>query len=444
MFLAAAARANARIWESAHIREMSTLWINSTVGSLGREELIRAAVLRVFCDPVPEECSQFKRLSGAEWRRLLPWLDTSGLALYFLDRVSELGWCHLLPQAVLSRLRQNLLDNAERMRGMIAESAAIHREFQNAGLRYAMLKGFSLWPCSVPKLNLRSQLDLDFLTAPECAPEARRILEGRGYRLQAISGRSWEFKTADVPSRLLKDLYKAVGYRCVELHLDTSAQSLASPLARVETREFYGASLPVLSAADLFLGQGLHLYKHVRSEFLRAAHVIEFRRHVIARRYDSRFWAEVRSIAGEDPRTWWALGAVTLLITRAAGEFAPEALTGWTVDRLPASVRLWVELYGCRSALALFPGSKLYLFLQRELESAGVPAKRPLRHALLPLRLPPAIVPITVSESLPVRIHRNSLQIRFVLFRLRFHVVEGCRYFLESFRWRRRIEGLAR
>jgi hypothetical protein len=423
---------------------MSTLQINSAAGSLGREEQIRAAVLSVFCDPVPEECSRLKRLSGAEWRRLLPWLDTSGLALYFLDRVSELGWCHWLPLSVLARLRENLIDNAERTRSMIAESNAIHLDFQNAKLRYATLKGFSLWPCSVPKLDLRSQLDLDFLTAPECAAEARRILEGRGYRLQAVSGRSWEFKTADVPSRSRKDLYKAVRSRCVELHLDATAQSRSSPLARVEMREFHGTSIPVLCPTDLLLGQGLHLYKHVCSEFLRAAHVVEFRRHVLARRDDSDFWAEVRSIAGEESRTRWALGVATLLVTRSTGEFAPEALSSWTVDRLPASVRLWVELYGCRSALAHFPGSKLYLFLQREVELAGFPAKRPLRQALLPLRLPPSIVPHTANQSLPVRIRCLSLQIHFILFRLRFHASEGCRYFLESFRWRRRIEGLAR
>ncbi len=47
----------------------------------------------------------------------------------------------LLPRAVLSRLQQNLLDNAGRMESMASESTAIQSDFQNAGLTYAMVKG---------------------------------------------------------------------------------------------------------------------------------------------------------------------------------------------------------------------------------------------------------------------------------------------------------------
>ena len=92
---------------------------------------------------------------------------------------------------------------------MIAESIAIQQEFQEARLSYAKLKGLSLWPSSVPRPELRSQFDLDFLVAEESAPEARKILEQRGYRLYVISGRSWEFKLNEKPGVSLKDLYKA-------------------------------------------------------------------------------------------------------------------------------------------------------------------------------------------------------------------------------------------
>jgi hypothetical protein len=69
----------------------------------------------------------------------------------------------VLPSPVLARLRQNLADNSERIDEMIDESVAIQHRFQEAGISYAVLKGFSLWPISVRKLELRSQLDLDFL-----------------------------------------------------------------------------------------------------------------------------------------------------------------------------------------------------------------------------------------------------------------------------------------
>src|SRR5271170_1297543 len=177
---------------------MQTRQPNPIQHSLGRDEQMRHAVLLSFCDSLPNECSRLWSLSRREWQKMLRWLDTSGLALYFLDRVRELALCDMLPPDVLSRLRQNLSDNTVRTYGMMAEQSSIQREFQNAGISYAVLKGFTLWPSSLPRPELRSQLDLDFLVAENSAPAARQVLEARGYRLHAISGRSWEFKANEI------------------------------------------------------------------------------------------------------------------------------------------------------------------------------------------------------------------------------------------------------
>jgi hypothetical protein len=423
---------------------MSTLHTNTSPKSLARQLQAREAVLLIFCDPLPEQYARLWHLSDNEWQHLLHWLDTSGLALYFLDRVLELQLNDLLPRAVMARLQQNLIDNTERLRGMVDESIEIQREFQGANLSYAMLKGFSFWPHSVPKLQLRSQLDLDFLVAENSISQAREMLERRGYRLHVISGRSWEFKTDHIPEASLKQLYKNVPHRCVELHVEVNTDSASSLLARTVKRRFHGICMPALSPADLLLGQGLHLFKHLCSDFSRAAHLLEFRRHVLAHREDAAFWHELQGLAEKNPRAILALGVVTLLITQVMGEFAPESLTRWTVDRLPDSARLWIELYGSRSAFASFPGSKLYLLLERELIPAGVPAKRTLRRALLPLRLPPAISPASANDTFSVRLHRYRIQSRFVCSRLRFHVVEGARYVWELLRWQQRMNARAR
>ena len=400
---------------------------------------MREAVLLTFCDPVPPPCSRLQNLSEKEWWKLLNWLDISGLALYFLDRMTELQLCDMLPPGVLARLKQNLRDNVERTRGMMAESVALQQEFQKACLSYATLKGFSLCPSSAPKPELRHQFDLDFLIAEKSSPEARRILERRGYRLYAISGRSWEFKINEKPVISLMDLYKDLPGRSVELHVEANTRDRPSLLERIEKREFCRIDMPVLSPVDLFLGQGLHAYKHICSEFSRTAHLLEFRRHVLIRRDDDAFWDELQSTAEENPRACLRLGMVTLLITHVMGDFAPEAFTNWTVDRLPQSAKLWVKLYGRRAVFENFPGNKLYLLLQRELESAGVPSKRSLRQALLPSRLPPVVIRASVDETLPVRIRRYRMQIHFVFSRLRFHIVEGLRYTWESHRWRRHM-----
>ena len=423
---------------------MSTLHTSTSPKPLAKQLQAREAVLLLFCDPLPEQYARLWHLSDHEWQQLLHWLDTSGLALYFLDRVLELQLNDLLPRAVMARLQQNLIDNTERLRGMVDESIEIQREFQNANLSYAILKGFSFWPHSVPKLQLRSQLDLDFLIAENSLSQARQMLERRGYRLHLVSGRSWEFKTDHFPQDSVENLYKNLPHRCVELHVDANPSDGSSLLARTVKRRFHGICMPALSPADLLLGQGLHVFKHVCSDFSRTAHLLEFRRHVLAYLEDDAFWRELQFLAEDNPRASLALGVVTLLITQVMGDFAPASLTRWTVDRLPDSARLWIELYGSRSVFASFPGSKLYLLLQRELAHIGIPAKRTLRRALLPLRLPPSISPASANDTFPVRLRRYRGQLGFVCFRLRFHVVEGTRYMWELLRWRQHMNSRVR
>jgi hypothetical protein len=416
---------------------MRPLLINSTNGSLSRALQLREAVLLTFCDPLPAEYTRLLHLSRKDWQDLLHWLDTSGLALYFFDRLEELGLLETLPIAVLTRLLQNLADNSERINAMITESVAIQHRFQDAGLSYAVLKGFSLWPLSVPKLELRTQLDLDFLVEEEGVMEARHILEEFGYRMHAISGRSWEFKAGEHWPPSLDNLYKAGVSRSAELHLESPSRSGSSLLSRTQKRHFHGVLMPILSPVDLLLGQGLHLYKHVCSPCARTAHMIEFRRHVVARFDDDGFWAQLQQCVSNVPETSLRLGVVILLISRTMGRFAPHALSCWTVDHLPAKARLWVDLYGRRTALASFPGSKLYLLLENELESKGLVAKRSLRQALLPRRLPPAIAHAVDGENYYVRLNRYYWQLHFIFFRLRFHLVEGVRYLYELSIWRR-------
>lgn len=397
-------------------------------------------MLLSFCDPVPDRFHQLLQLSNREWRRLLRWLDISGLALYFFDRLVALDLCSALPSPIVDRLQQNLIDNTIRTRGMIDESVAIQLEFQEAGLSYAMLKGFSLCPSSVPRPELRHQFDLDYLIAEESVQQACQILERRGYRLYAISGKSWEFKINETPSVSLKDLYKDLPGRAVELHVEVDMPGYPRRLERIQNRELYGIRMPVLSPVDLFLGQGLHAFKDVCSAFSRTAHLLEFYRHVLARRDDDAFWRDLQSVAGNDRRASLGLGVVTYLLMSVMGDFAPEVFTAWTVRSLPPSVQLWVDMYGRRTIFGNFPGSKLYLLLQKELESAGVPPKRPIKKALLPSRLPPTVIRAAANEVLSVRIRRYRLQLHFIISRLRFHIVEGLRYTWESYRWREHVK----
>lgn len=429
------------------IRETSTPseeQLGVTARPLSGDLLIRRAVLLEFCDSLPHVRERLEKLTLNQWLRLLRWLDYSGLALYFLDRLSELDREDLLPPSIHARLHQRLRDNTIRTQGMTAESIAIQLQFQESNVRYAILKGLSLWPGSVSKPELRSQFDLDFLVSEESAPAARAILESRGYRLYGISGNSWEFKRNERPGLSLKDMYKDLQSWRVELHIERVQSGRYSQLERLEYRDLCGIAMPVLSPIDLFVGHGLHTCKHICSEFMRTAQLLEFRRHVVYRRDDSKFWDQLCRSAGENRRIYLGLGIATLLITQVMGEFAPEALTSWTVRRLPTSVHLWCQLYGRRVALGSFPGSKLYLLLQKELEDEGFPAKRPARRALLPSRLPPAIIRAAPDESLHMRLRRYRMQFSFIVHRLVFHTVDGFRYLWELRQWNRQLNRFTR
>jgi hypothetical protein len=198
--------------------------------------------------------------------------------------------------------------------------------------------------------------------------------------------------------------------------------------------------MPVLSPADLFLGQGMHVFKDVCNSMPRTSHVLEFYRHVLTRWHDDAFWRDLRSLTAGDRRASIGLGVVTCLLTSVMGDFAPDALTSWTVNELPGPIRLWVETYGRRVVFGKSPGSKLYLLLQSELESAGIVQRRSIKAALLPSRLPPAIIRPVPNETLSFRFSRYRLQGWFICSRLRFHLVEGLRYAWEAYRWRRRLK----
>jgi hypothetical protein len=414
------------------------------LSTLSRDEQTRHAALLTFCASMHQSISNLEPLSLREWHKLLRWLDVSGLALSFAYRISETGRTGRLPTPIAAGLGRRLEENTQRTRSMLAESIAIQHDFQRAGLCYALLKGLSFWPSSVPRPELRSQFDLDYLVAEHDIPEARKILAVKRYRLYTSNGKSWEFKRNEKPGVMLKDMYKDTGSFRVELHAQPTGAGKHSPLRSLEWRELGGFAMPVLSSVDLFLGQGMHAFKHICSEYVRASHLLEFWRHVLFRYDDVAFWRALRERASGNRRVAVGLGVSTFLITRLMGEFAPEALTSWTVDPLPARIRLWVETYGDRIVLGSLSGSKLYLLLKRELDEPGVVTHRPTWQVLLPSSLPPPVIRAFPNDSLPVRAGRIRMQLEHICSRALFHFVEGLRFARESRRWRKLSNQISR
>jgi hypothetical protein len=405
------------------------------------------AVVAAFHDSAEMSAERLSRFTARDWQRSYHWLDASGMALYFLDRVESLNIQNALPAAALERLRGNLADNRQRSSTMLVEFASLNQAFQRAGLVYANLKGFSLSPESCPRPELRCQLDFDFLIDGTQLDLARNILSKTGYELIAATPDVWEFKAGTDELTRITDHYKWRPQRCVEVHFATSGPPTRLPFrdSRLERRirhSWGGVTFPALAPAHQFIAQALHIFKHLCSACTRLSWLLEYQRHVAVRFQDQSFWEEVRKHAGSDPLTSIAIGLTTLLSSRIFGGKAPAQLEEWTSARLPAAVRLWADHYGREAILADFPGTKLYLLLQEELRGNDESWKQTKRRRLMPLRLAPRIVNVSTDDNVWKRMRGELFQLRFLLFRLRFHVVEGLHYLVEASRWKRRLAAL--
>lgn len=394
----------------------------------------RLMLLRAICDPT-RNMHVLQAWEPKHWKQHAKWLDVGGIALSLHDVIKQQGMEQMLPAEIQARWQRNLHDNLQRMTELASEASAIHSAFQRGRICYATLKGFSLAPLSVPCMELRSQVDLDFLVAEDDILRAKELLEVRGYQLRAVSGRSWEFKANESAVLGWRDQYQPIAARAVELHVE--ARECAHPLLpRIRWQPFQDVDMPVLHPVDLYLGQGLHLFKHIHSEFFRVAHLLEFRRHTVAREDDHAFFEDVRSASADHPRAVQGLAVAVAVSESATDKFAPSSLRSWTTDHMPKGVCRWVREYGAQAAAATFPGSKRYLLLQRELEAAGVVSRRTVRQSLLPRAMPPAIIAARAEEPIRETFLRHRLQLWFLFFRARFHLREGLRHLYESWRWR--------
>jgi hypothetical protein len=230
-------------------------------------------------------------------------------------------------------------------------------------------------------------------------------------------------------------IYSVHGQRALELHVHEDHSEL---LARRRIRGFGGERLATLSPPDILVQQALHLLKHLCGEHTRLSWVLEFRRHVVARREDSAFWSAAEEIAADTPNGDVAMGVAMWLAEANFGLGAVDIPEQWKVERIPERVLLWLNLYAGELLLGDSVGSKLYALLRKEIPSRAGEHKS-IRKILVPSRLPFPITKPSPQEPAGERVARYLIEIRHFVTRLRFHVVEGVRFAVEATRWRREV-----
>ena len=410
------------------------------MGPIAMNRRLAEAVIATFGEE--DRATHLRRLDALlprDWRRELRWLDASGLALYFRQRLKTLDIEESISHDILQGLDKRCADNYQRTAELFREFEAINIAFQQTGLHYVNLKGFTLVPDYCPDPSLRCQLDLDFMILESELPSCHEILRNFGYSMTARHKNVVEFKAGSEQLPSIRDLYKPRSQKSVEVHIFPAIHVVAGGVEdgrwQPQDRMLNGVAFPALSHVEMFVAQSKHLFCHLKSEWTRLSWLLEFRTFLNKRSGDARFWREVHNQLEADKEAALTVGISVLLATEVFGEAGPPNLLAWSRNTVPCSVRLWLDRFGKKALLSDFPGTKLYLLLERELSDCGN-THRTRWAKLIPLHRTPQVT-CPGGRGPFVRFHASLSQTWFTLFRMRFHIVEGWNYWIAARQWKR-------
>src|SRR5271170_1181084 len=109
-----------------------------------RDAFLKRAVLSMLGPKSDLELiALLRNCDRARTKRLLLWLDQSGLALYLLDRLQREQALDLISKDLRQALEQRARQNRVRMFAMLVEFNKINESFTSHNVRYSALKGFT-------------------------------------------------------------------------------------------------------------------------------------------------------------------------------------------------------------------------------------------------------------------------------------------------------------
>ncbi len=392
-----------------------------------------------------------KGVSHRDWERALLWLDDTGLAFYFLQKLKDTNSADVIPIALLSRLETNFAANQGRVENMSRRFDALNRSLDRAGVGYAVLKGVSLVPQFCPYAPLRHQSDFDYLVDAQSLPLAQRVLVEAGYTPKdSFSSQEFIFvlPTAKAPSRGGSQ-YSADAPHAVELHLDVwdggrnrlPALPNLFMVERAETHEWNGLTFPALTDEDAFLQQVVHACQHLFSQWIRMSGFFEIGYFLKRRAHDTALWNRIEQRVGDSQMLREFVVLVCELAARLFASPPPPLVQVWGAKIRPRP-RVWIEKYARLYAFcdvpayqfALFPRSKLVLFLHSQYETDTTARKTFDLKGVLPLsRLSRIASSIRRNPSLVL--NADYWKHQLVVRRTLFHALAGLRYLCEIPRW---------
>jgi hypothetical protein len=393
--------------------------------------------------------SALRKFSPRDWETSLEWLHVSGIALTFWNGLQNLGAEDVVPAPVRSGLAANLSGHRARIAAMAREFDSLNRQFERAGIAYAVWKGFALIPEFSPDAYLRPTYDYDYLVSAETHALAERLLLDAGYvrkhhevathhltfALPAQNSDSWTMP---------ESLYAATLPRKVELHerlwfnqaFNIPLQIPERVLDRKVRRTWQGVRFYSLGQEDALLFQVLHAFQHILHNWCRLGWLWEIAHFLKRRSEDASFWTRFYAHLDGNEK----LSEIVAMVFRLAAALFHAPLPASAKEGVGGAMRgqvsLWVDQYGLDSALDNFSENKYALFLYREFVRDKATWRKIQRDRLLPLHRPNRVrVAGIASRSNPLpTIWKQGW---YVMQRLAHHSVGGAAYLWEFARWQR-------
>ena len=338
------------------------------------------------------ECEGLARLSEDDWEKALRFSDGAHLTLAL-----GLACRDHLPEWVGEHIDRNLADNAQRWERVKAAYREASAAFEDAGLDFLVLKGFSQCPDFVCDPRQRAQYDLDLYFPPEQVDAAREAALKLGYEpVHALDRRpadhlptmirktGWQWRgnyfDPDLPPSL------ELHFRFWDEHTEGFAPTgLDQFWERRVHRQLDGLCFAALHRSDAVAYSALHLLRHLLRGDVRPFHVYELARLLHSHADDYSFWNEWAGLHDPSLRK---LEAICFALARRWFDGRLPTAAREEIDRLPVEVTRWLNLHGDSSLDGLFRPNKHELWLHWSLaESRGA------RFAILRRRLLPAVPP---------------------------------------------------
>jgi Uncharacterised nucleotidyltransferase len=396
-----------------------------------------------------------KQFSARQWKACLPWLHDSGLALYFIQKLNDHSALDSIPCAVAKGLQVNLRSNKERTDYLSAQLRSVNRAFDDSGVNYATVKGFSLVPEFCPDIALRPLGDLDYLVDRESLCAARKAILQQGYSGSRTTATESVFLSLrDGHLHKLEDQYSRQTPHQVELHLslwdpNEHGVVLAEPVfsvKKVQSRFLPGLSFHALSWEEIFLLQAIHAFHHILGGWMRMSWIYEIGYFLNTRKDDNVFWTNIADQVGNDATLREVVAVVGALSALFFAAPLPPPISAW-IRGMRSAVKLWIDnfaspwMFGRNhpGGFDLLSPAKLVLFLQQQYLPAGrnfVPSRlvgeKGLSRMLKEIRSTPATL-----------LNSDWCRHQLITRKMAFHVGANIRYVWEARRWRRLTSAVA-